>query len=60
MLTSYNGSLYPLYQGAVVDVIVRWLDLQLPMQSVPITIKVSFNSDPIDVFDTTLCDKVCQ
>jgi hypothetical protein len=39
------------------------LDLQLPMQSVPITTNVeSLNlaHGSLDVLDTTLCDKVCQ
>jgi hypothetical protein len=37
------------------------LDLQLPMQSVPITTKVEFESRSLrGVIDTTLCDKVCQ
>ena len=39
--------------GDVVVVIVRQLDLLLPMQSVSITTNVG-------VLDTTLCDKVCQ
>ena len=37
--------------GAVVVVIIGLLDLQLHMQSVPIT---------TDVVSTALCDKVCQ
>ena len=43
-------------------VIVWQVDLQLPMQSVPITTKIvrivprSWRG----VLDTTLCDKVCQ
>ena len=48
------------YQGAVV---ILWLlDLQLPVQSVPITTKVvSFESRSWQgLLDTTLCDKVCQ
>ena len=38
--------------------IVRFLDLQLPVQSVPMTTKVV--SSWQSVLDTTLCDKVCQ
>ena len=42
------------HSGAV----VLWLlDLQLPMQSVPITTDVSSNLDQVEVY--TLCDKVC-
>ena len=41
-------------------VIVQLLEIQLPVQSVPITTKV-VSSNPIhgEVPDTTLCDKVC-
>jgi hypothetical protein len=42
--------------------IVWQLDLQLPVQSVPITTNV-VSSNPRSwrgVLDTTLCDKVCQ
>jgi len=47
--------------GIVMVVIVWLLDLQLHMQSVPITINiVSLNPTHGGVFDTTLCDKVCQ
>ena len=46
-------------KGIVVVVIVWLLDLQLPMQSVLITTNV-VNSHLAHVFDTTLCDKVCQ
>ena len=35
------------------------LDLQLPMQSVPITTN-AVSSNPSQVRCTTLCDKVCQ
>jgi len=48
--------------GAVVVVIVCKLDLQLPVQAVPITSKV-VSSNTVHgrgVLDTTLCDKVCQ
>ena len=39
---------------------IAWqLDLQLPVQSVPITINV-VNSNPAHVLDTTLCDKDYQ
>jgi hypothetical protein len=38
---------YLMYRGAVVVLIVTWLDLQLPIQSVC-------------VLETTLCEKVCQ
>jgi hypothetical protein len=47
---------------AVVVMIVCQLDLQLPLQSVPITTKV-VTSNPAHgevLYDTTLCDKVCQ
>jgi hypothetical protein len=46
--------------GSVVVVIVWWLDLQLPMQSVSITTKVVSSNSTHGVLDTTLCDKVCQ
>ena len=49
-------------RGAIMTVIVWWLDLQLPMQSVSITTKV-VSSNPAYgevYFDSTLCDKVCQ
>ena len=42
--------------------IVWQLDLQLPVQSVPITTNIA-SSNPRSwqgVLDTTLCDKVCQ
>jgi len=47
---------------AVVVVIVWYLDLQLPMQSVPITNNVvSSKLAHGEVYSiTTLCDKVCQ
>ena len=46
-------------QGVVVAVIVWQLDLQLPMQSVPITTDVvSWNLDQGE--GTTLCNRVCQ
>ena len=43
-------------------VIVWLLDIQLPMQSVPITTKVCDFKISLwqGVIDTTLCDKVCQ
>jgi hypothetical protein len=41
--------------------IVWWLDLQLPVQSVPIATKIEFEPRSCrGVLDTTLCDKVCQ
>jgi hypothetical protein len=44
-----------------VAVIVWYLDLQLPMQSVPITTDVvSSNLAQGEVYSTTLCDQVCQ
>jgi hypothetical protein len=46
----------------VVGVIVLYLDLQLPMHSVPITTNVVL-FEPRSwrgAIDTTLCDKVCQ
>jgi hypothetical protein len=53
---------FPNVPGAVVVVIVWCLDLQLPMQSVPITTKCcEFESRSwLGVIDATLCDKVCQ
>jgi hypothetical protein len=36
---------------AVVAVITYWLDFQLPMQSVPITIDVSSNFDQGEVYN---------
>jgi hypothetical protein len=38
------------------------LDLQLPLQSVPITTKVVTSNSAYGevLYDTTLCDKVCQ
>ena len=51
----------PLQIVAFVVVIVWWLDLKLPVQSVPIITKVvNSNPDHCEVFlvpDTTLCDK---
>ena len=38
--------------------IVWLLDLQLPVQSVPITTEVSSNLLLQGVLDTTLCDKI--
>ena len=53
-------------KGVVVVVSVWWLDLQLPMQSVPITTK-AVSSNPvhdevysIQHYDTALCDKDCK
>jgi len=41
-------------------VMIIWkLDLQLPMQSLPITTKV-VNSNPVHGEITTICDKACQ
>jgi hypothetical protein len=44
-------------------VIIWWLDLQVPVQSVPITAKV-VSSNPVhgEVYSIqqTLCDQVCQ
>jgi mRNA-degrading endonuclease HigB of HigAB toxin-antitoxin module len=46
---------------AVMVVFVLYLDLQLPMQSVPITSKVvSRIPSWWGVLDTTLCDKICK
>jgi len=45
-----------------VVVIVSWLDLQLPMQSVNITTNI-VSSNPTHgegVLDAILCDKVCH
>ena len=47
------------FKATAVEVIVWQLDLQLPVQSVPITIKV-VGSNPAHVLDTTLCDKDYQ
>ena len=49
-------------QEADVVVIVQQLDLQLLMQSVPITTNVMSSNTLIrwSVLDTTLCDEVCQ
>jgi hypothetical protein len=47
----------------VVVVIVWYMDLQLPVQSVPITAKDVSSFEPRSwggVLDTTLCDKLCQ
>ena len=44
--------------GAVV--VVWWLDLQLPVQSVPIITREFERRSWRGVLDTTLCDKVCQ
>ena len=47
--------------GGVMVVIVWSLDLQLPVQSVPITTNVvSSNPAQASCTHTTLCDKVCQ
>ena len=45
--------------GAIVIVILWLLNLQLHMQSVPLTTK-AVSSNPAHVLHTTLCDKVCQ
>ena len=48
--------------GAIVVVIAWQLDLQLPVQSVPITTN-SCEFEPCSwqgVLDTILCDKLCQ
>ena len=52
MKKNYSNSLY---NGGRCGRDLWWLDLQLHMQSVPITTKV-VSSNP----DTTFCDKVCQ
>ena len=41
------------FEGAIVVVIILWFDLQLSVQSVPIT-----THD--DMLNTTLCGKACQ
>jgi len=49
-------------ERAVAIVIMWWLDVQLPVQSVPITTK-RFEFQPRSwwgVLDTALCAKVCQ
>ena len=52
---------YLISNRGVVVVIVWQLDLQLPMQSVPITTKV-VNSNPAhgEVYSIQHCDKVCR
>ena len=49
-------------RGAVVVIMIVWqLDLQLPMQSVPMTTSVVVRILlRRGVLDITLCDKVCQ
>jgi hypothetical protein len=47
--------------GTVAGMNIWKLDLQLPVQSVPITTKVvSLNPAHGEVLDTAFCDKVCQ
>ena len=46
--------------GGIVVVIIWWLDLQLPMRSVPITTNVVSLNPAHGKLYTTLCDKVCQ
>jgi hypothetical protein len=46
----------PYTREAVVVVIVWYLDVQLPVQSLPITSNVGRQC----ILITTLCDKVCQ
>jgi len=46
--------------GVVVVVFVWYLDLQLPVQSVPITTEVVSSNPAHGVLDTTLCDKTCR
>jgi hypothetical protein len=47
--------------GAIVVMIEWQLDLQLPMQSIPITIKiVILNTAHGEVYLIYLCKKVCQ
>ena len=60
--TQYTGRRQPKhkYTGAIVVMIVWLLNLQLPMQSVPITTE-SCEFEPHssrDLQDTTFCDKV--
>ena len=44
-----------------VVVIIRWLDLQLPMQSVPITTNVVIRISLMrGVLDAALCDTICK
>ena len=42
----------------ILNIIIWYLNLQLHMQSVPITAQV-VSLNPTHVLDTTLCDKVC-
>jgi hypothetical protein len=56
-ITACNTVIFLL--GAVVAVIAWWLDLQLPMQSVPIT-TLLWVRILIRARCTPLCDKVCQ
>ena len=56
-----NESLPHCKAGSVIVVIVWYLDLQLPMQSVSFTTNfVSSNPVQTRCTHTTLCDKVCQ
>ena len=64
MLSLIYGNVLELFYNvrAVLSVILRWLDLELPVQSVPITTKVgSSNYVHVEVIrGTPLCNKVCQ
>ena len=43
------------WMGTIVVIIVWWFDLQLPMQSVPITTKVSLNPVHGEVYSIQHC-----
>jgi hypothetical protein len=58
---AYHHSIVPVIMDTSHQGLSRF-DLQLPVQSVPVTTKV-VSSNPAhgeDVVNTTLCDKVCQ
>ena len=56
-----NDHLFLLILGTIVIVIVWWLNLQLPVYSVPITTEV-VSSNPVQAKCTiyTICDRLCQ
>jgi hypothetical protein len=43
---------FPIEKGAIVAVIVWWLDLQLPMQSVPVTTDVMSSNLDLGNYET--------
>jgi hypothetical protein len=63
LLCQIKSFLFEYYAFITRDDVYYALDLQLPMQSVPITTKVVSSFEACSwrgVLDTTLCDKVCQ